>query len=100
MKSSSRGRRYDAAFKEQAVELLLNSAKNPNQVALELGLSHVTLARWKQQYLDRRRLSATELENEVRRLRSENEQLRKQRDILKKSLGILSEEPLQKGLPR
>lgn len=106
MKASKSGRRYDAAFKQQAVELLLSSGKTINQVATELGLGHGTIDRWKRQYLDRsslqrdgQRITAADLDKEVHRLRLENEHLRRQRDILKKSLGILSEEPLQKGMP-
>jgi transposase len=106
MKASKAGRRYDAAFKQQAVELLLNSGKTVNQVATELGLGHGTIDRWKRQYLERsslqrdgQRITAEDLDREVHRLRLENEHLRRQRDILKKSLGILSEEPLQKGMP-
>jgi transposase len=106
MKASKAGRRYDAAFKQQAVELLLNSGKTVNQVATELGLGHGTIDRWKRQYLERsslqrdgQRITAEDLGREVHRLRLENEHLRRQRDILKKSLGILSEEPLQKGMP-
>lgn len=106
MKGSTTGRRYDGAFKQQTVELLVSSGKNIHQLATELGLGHGTLYRWKRQYLDRsalqrdgQRITAADLEKEVHRLRLENEHLRRQRDILKKSLGILSEEPLQKGMP-
>jgi transposase len=106
MNASKRGRRYDAAFKRQAVELVVSSGKTINEVATELGLGHDTLKRWKTQYLDQsclqrngQPITAADLEKEVQRLRVENEHLRRQRDILKKSLGILSEEPLHKGMP-
>jgi transposase len=106
MKGPNTGRRYDAAFREHAVELLVSSGKTIHELAIELGLAHGTLTRWKKQYLDQsclqrngQRITAADLEKEVQRLRLENEHLRRQRDILKKSLGILSEEPLQKGMP-
>lgn len=106
MNASKRGRRYDPAFKQQTVELLVSSGKTINEVATELGLGHDTLKRWKKQYLDQsclqrngQRITAEDLDREVRRLRLENEHLRRQRDILKKSLGILSEEPLHKDMP-
>src|SRR5687767_13314020 len=94
MKVYKTGRRYDAAFKQQAVELLLSSGQSVNQLSKDLGVGYETLHRWKKEYLDRssvqrdgQRITATDLEREVQRLRAENEHLRRQRDILKKSLG-------------
>src|SRR5262245_15287346 len=108
MKQTNCGRRYDAQFREQAVQLILQSDKTINQIAQELGVSLPTLKRWKQDQLGEggtvrvqgKKITAVELEAENQRLRQELERVTRQRDILKKSLGILSEEPLQKGMPK
>jgi len=72
-------------------------------VARGLGLSDTTLKTWKADYLsqpDNRGLLNQQLEIENQRLRRELERVSTQRDILKKSLGILSEEPPQKDMPK
>jgi len=94
---------YDKAFKEHAVNLWLGSGKSAQEIADELGIKRDRLYMWKE------RLSATslggedggslkprrreELEAQVAQLQRQNQELRQQRDILKKTLGILSEEP-------
>jgi transposase len=108
MKQTNTGRRYDAQFREQAVQLLLQSDKSLSQIADELGVSAPTLKYWKKNHFKaapthvRRqgtKITAADLDAEVQRLRQELQRVTRQRDILKKSLGILSEEPLQKGMP-
>jgi transposase-like protein len=99
MNQKNYGRRYDAPFKEQAVKLLLSSGKSLHCVAQELGISDNALKGWKDAHLQEGG-SAAELEIENQRLRRELERVTQQRDILKKSLGILSEDPLQKGMPK
>jgi hypothetical protein len=44
-------------------------------------------------------ITAADLQQENLRLRRELEYAQRQRDILKKALGILSEEPLKRGMP-
>lgn len=107
MKERKYGRRYDTQFKEQAVQLLLTSGKSLHAVAQGLGISDNALKEWKEEHLrqsdgierDGQRLTAQQLDIELQRVRRELERVRTQRDILKKSLGILSEEPLQKDMP-
>jgi hypothetical protein len=68
-----------------------------------LGISDTTLKTWKADYLsqpDNKELLNQQLEIENQRLRRELERVSTQRDILKKSLGILSEEPPQKDMPK
>ncbi len=108
MKESRIGRRYDAQFKEQAVKLLLSSGRTLHRIASELGVSDNALKEWKQAHLrqsnglqrDGQLVTAEQLLIENQRLRRELERVSTQRDILKKSLGILSEEPPQKDMPR
>ena len=108
MKQTNHGRRYDAQFREQAVQLLLQSDRTISEIARELGVSIPALKAWKDRHLGEsgsvqrqgKKISAVELDAENQRLRQELERVTRQRDILKKSLGILSEEPLQKGMPK
>ncbi len=103
-------KRYTREFKEQAVRLLVTSEKSIKQLARELGVSDVSLLNWKRQALRNGeqpqpakpqgvRLHYAVLEQENLRLKKELESLRQEREILKKSLGILSRDPLPKGMP-
>lgn len=97
------GLRYDAQFKEHAVQLLLSSGKSLHAIAQGLGISDTALKDWKAQRLTKtegKDLLAHQLELENQRLRRELERVTTQRDILKKSLGIFSEEPPQKDMPK
>jgi len=86
-------KRYDDAFKRQAVEHWLRSGKNGTQIAKELGISYPSLKEWKRRYGGAATPQRADLEVENRALRSELARVREQRDILKKTLGILSEVP-------
>ena len=107
MKESKLGRRYDAQFKEQAVKLLLSSGRSLHCIAGELGVSDTALKVWKEAHLRQsdsiersgERVTAEHLHIENQRLRRELDRVTTQRDILKKSLGILSQEPPQKDMP-
>jgi transposase len=91
-----RRRKFDKEFKIQAVKLLLESGKTVEEVAADLGIYWGNLARWKREY----RRDAEEAfpgmgklkqeDEELRRLKKENEDLRQERDILKKALAIFS----------
>jgi len=107
---SKYGKRYTRQFKEEAVRLLLTGEKPCEQVARELGVTGVSLAEWKRQALrngdhpeqakpNGLQISRAVLEQENLRLKRELETVRQEREILKKSLGILSQDPLQKGMP-
>lgn len=108
--SNRTAKRYTREFKQEAVRLLLTSEKPIQTVARELGVSDVSLGKWKKEALENGdhpeqakpkgiRVHYAVLEQENLRLKKENEHLRQQREILKKSLGILSHDPLQKGMP-
>src|SRR5262245_53792503 len=107
---SNRGKKYTRQFKEEAVRLLVSGDKSVKELARELGVSDVALGNWKREALRNGdepeqakpngiQISRTVLEQENIRLKKEVESLRQQRDILKKSLGILSADPLQGGMP-
>jgi transposase len=105
--TKSSGLRYSEAFRQNAIELLLTGNLSMNQLAKELGITVDSLRTWKAKYLQRaggitrdgQKVSAEDLEREVRELREENERLRRQREILKKALGILSDGPQPNGMP-
>src|SRR5947207_10139247 len=95
MKEQRYGRRYDAQFEEQAVQLLLTSGKTLHRIARELGISDRSLNEWKDEHLQksdgvdrhgRRVTAAAELFIENQQLRRDLERVTTQRDILKKSL--------------
>lgn len=107
---SKYGNRYSKEFKEEAVRLLLTSGKTAKELGRELGVTGTSLATWREEAiangdhpeqarLDGVRINYSVLKLENQRLKKELETARQERDILKKSLGILSEAPSQKGMP-
>lgn len=84
-------KRYDEAFKRQAVEHWLKSGKCGTQIAAELGISYPSLKDWRRRYVGDATPIRAELAAENRALKAELVRVREQRDILKKTLGILSE---------
>jgi transposase len=102
IQSKKTRKKFDKAFKQQAVELWLNSGKGATEVAAELGIHAQRLSAWRTRLAPPSsggkgdggaKRSAEQLEVENSGLRRENDYLRQQRDILKKTLGILSEPP-------
>ena len=92
------GRRYDLAFKQDAVALV-QSGRAITAVARDLGVSIWSLQRWVHRVRAGQALRQPQTleaespqERELRRLRQDLEHVRQQRDILKKALGILSAE--------
>ena len=100
-------KRYDAQFKLDAVELLLKSDKPLKVLAQELGISDVTLRSWRNRHLkkiepierDGKKIPVQQLLMEIRELQKELALANRRNEILKKAMGILAEDPLQKGLP-
>jgi len=102
IQSKQTRKKFDKAFKRQAVELWLNSGKAATEVAAELGFHAQRLSAWRKRFAPPppggdggggAKRSAAQLEVEITGLRRENDYLRQQRDIFKKTLGILSEPP-------
>ncbi len=103
-------KRFSKEFKEEAVRLLLTSGKTAEGLGRELGVTGTSLAQWKKEALQNGdhpeaakpkglRVNYAILEQENLRLKQELATVRQEREILKKSLGILSQDPLQKGMP-
>jgi len=95
--------RYDNQFKADAVRHLIESGKTIKAVAADLGVERSNLGRWKQEQLARmdhqvggvggEGMKPSEVEAELRRLRSELADVREQRDILKKALSVFAQAP-------
>lgn len=86
-------RKFDAAFKRDAVALWQASGKSARQMAEEMDLKENQLYLWKKQFAPVTPATQSQMETELASLRRENAVLRQQRDILKKTLGIISELP-------
>ena len=82
-------RRYDEAFRREAVALVESTGKPLSEIAAQLGITHWNLRDWIPIY--GKRSTARQLEARVQRLEMENVRLRDQRDALKKAMGILAE---------
>jgi len=93
------GKRYDKEFKMEAVRLGSEPGNTAAKIERDLGISQGVISRWKREF----RQDGFEAfpgkghlkpeDEELRRLRRENERLRRERDILKKAVAIFSEDP-------
>ncbi len=91
-------RKYDAGFKQDAVDRVIRTGKSISDVAHELGINPTQLARWRREHLISADKSAentpamkpSDLAEQLRQARLEVDDLREQRDILKKALSIFS----------
>ena len=92
-------KRYDLEFKLEAVRMASEPGVTSREVERRLGIGQGVLSRWKREL----RNDATPAlpgkgqlkpaDEEVRRLKRENERLRRERDILKKAMAIFSTDP-------
>ena len=90
-------RQFTDAFKSEAVQLTRESGRPVAQMARELGISDNVLYRWRteQQQIDsqgRTRQAVRGEQDELTRLRRENETLRKERDFLKRAAAFFAKE--------
>jgi transposase len=86
-------RKFDPAFKREAVALWLSSGQSAREIGPELGITERHLHSWHKKHAPPTPTQRSQMESELVALRRENALLRQQRDILKKTLGILSEPP-------
>ena len=93
------GKRIDKEFKIEAVRLASEPGNTQAGIERDLGISQGIISRWKrelfisgeQAFPGKGHLKADD--DELRRLKRENERLRRERDILKKAVAIFSEDP-------
>ncbi|BCL79035.1 transposase [Ktedonobacteria bacterium brp13] len=90
---------YTKEFKQQAVTLFETSGKSKTQIARDLGISDSALSKWCKEFRVRGNEAfpgkghQTTIEEEMKRLKRENEILRQERDILKKAMSIFAQPP-------
>ena len=91
-------RTYTAEFKTEAVKLVTEQGYSVAEAARSLGIHETLLRSWKQAleatgpdaFPGQGKLPA--LEEELRRLRAENQRLRAERDIRKKATALFAQE--------
>lgn len=96
---SKKRRSFSREYKLEAVALVTEGGLSVVQAARDLGISQSVLGRWKRQFEEdpdqafpgKGRLRPED--EELARLRRENEILRQEREILKKAVGIFSRVP-------
>ncbi len=88
---------YAREFKLETVKLVTEQGLSRAQVARDMGIDVQTLRKWIKQFATNGEQAfpgqGHPRDDEVIRLRRENEQLRQERDLLKKALGIFSRMP-------
>jgi len=92
-------RKYDLEFKVEAIRMASEPGVTNRDVERRLGIGQGVLFRWKRElnrdgqeaYPGKGRLKLED--EEMRRLKRENERLRRERDILKKAVAIFSTDP-------
>ena len=90
--------KYTKEFKNDAVQLVVEQGYSTNEVGRRLGVSQTNVSRWVREHQLENEPSInggatrSELENEVKRLRKENQRLRMEREILKKAAAFFANE--------
>ncbi len=91
-------RTYSKEFKLEAIRLYESSGKSMREIEEELGISGGLLNKWRARQRENGQEAfvgkghQTGLEEELRRLKRENEILRQERDVLKKALVVFSKD--------
>jgi transposase len=90
-------KRYDRAFKVEAVRLVREEGRSVASVARDLGIGENLLHRWKQQFVQQGDTAFVGTGNlspeqaELRRLRRQLADVTEERDILKKAIAVFSD---------
>jgi transposase len=88
---------YTKEFKQQAVTLFETSGKSKTHIARDLGISDSALSKWCKEFGEQGNVAfpgkghQIPIEEEMKRLKRENEILRQERDILKKAMSIFAQ---------
>lgn len=91
-----RGKRYDAAFKHEAIKKIREDGESASDVSRKLGLHLKTIYRWLEEesqdgehaFPGKGKLKPAD--EEMRRLKKENADLREENEILKKAAVIFA----------
>jgi len=95
---SKKRKKYDSAFKLEAIRLVNEEHRSVSEVERNLDISMGTLARWvrehnadpKESFPGKGRLKSKD--EEIRRLKNELKKAREERDIIKKALVYFAED--------
>jgi transposase len=93
-------RTYTSEFKAEAVKLVSEQGYSVAEAARSLGIHDTLLRSWKQALVGQGDQAfpgqgkLPPFEEEMRRLRAENQRLRAERDILKKATALFAQEAL------
>src|SRR5919109_3348985 len=93
-------RTYTREFKVEAVKLVTEKGHSVAEAARSLGLHENLLRSWKQALAEAGEQAfpgqghLPPFEEELRRLRAENQRLRQERDILKKATALFAQEAM------
>ena len=92
-----RRKKYDREFKLDAIRLWKESGMKQRDFEQEMGIGNGCISHWRRE-LENHEANAfpgngTPRDQEVAKLKRENEILRQEREILKKALGIFSKPP-------
>jgi transposase len=94
-RKSSKRKQYTAEFKREAVRLVTEGGLSMAQVARDLGLDDNLVSRWKREAQENGQRAfpgqGHPQDEELARLRRENEVLRQEREVLKKAISIFSQ---------
>ena len=87
-------KKYTLEFKAEAVKLVTEQGYSQSKAAAILGISPKNVRRWVSQLINKKSIEkVTVPENEeIKRLRKENERLRMEREILKKAAAFFANE--------
>lgn len=96
--SSNQRRKFTKSFKRETLELYARGKKTAAELEEDLGLSKGCISRWKRELANegtaafRGQGKLRSHEEELVRLKKENQQLKYERDLLKKAVGIVTAE--------
>ncbi len=94
MGNDNRGRRYDDAFRAEAVALVVDKKLPVSRAAEHVGVAYETLRSWIEASGKRQAETSEKSDKQrIRELERELRALRMERDILKGAVGIFSQRP-------
>ncbi len=99
--------KYNEEFRSSTVQLILNNNRSIKEISLDLGIHEKTLYSWVRTYKIKHNIpvetrmsygnkpsTSETMEEELKRLRSENKLLKQEREILKKAAAYFAKETL------
>lgn len=98
MNESQNRVKYTREFKQDAVNLVIEQGYSAMEAGRRLGINQSNVSRWVREYQRDQQdcaegeIPRKELEDEVKRLRKENQRLQMEREILKKAAAFFAKE--------